>query len=590
MFSINWENIYQSRMNWAYRAEDIFLNSILSPELRDLVRQDKEKKVITSLIGRSQVGKTSLILDLLGIEETKRKELYTSLRCGSSIGKAATPTAILYTKSDNDFFSYKDHQLIKENITIDELTVLLRDLRLKVENHSYVSDEAVIIKVARNYFSNKSSDTDLTIIDLPGYGSSNPKEKQHVDNIIKKYKSISTLNLLIEKADNMNSLSKIFKEDEFRFNSELFRVVLTFSVTPASMMDNLLKEGVSRNKYEQIINNDFKRTFPTENIIVYPLEFGDSWNNMEDAPDQEQIKQKMNSILIEIKQDLKKDIVESSKKYNAIIQKSKLPNKIKTFKHKILSSCNEQKEEIQKKINKYNESLKRIKKLYPYFKNDTLSISENKIRMKLVKLREREKQISSLSINIHLDKFVPNKKTKKDFLNNIHNLKKYIEKTWIDLSKQVSLDTPIKIHLERFQPLESRINNYVASSYYPTVSNCWVNDLRWYNQIFHETINVLNHCLSKKKLQVILEITKEKDAIYQEKKILISFHLLTKSKGKLILRKRNIQYKNRLRILDIEKDIKISEKFIDFLEKEFTKEYNQNIKNCFEKMFAIKLL
>ena len=456
-----WDSIYNSRLDWAFRAEDTFFKNIISVDVKELFQQNSERNVITSLIGRSQVGKTSLILDLLEIDKERIFELYDALRCGSPVGKSATPTAILYTKSENDYFAYKDNNILHERLTLAELAELLKDLRKKVEDKSYVSEEAVVIKIARIFFSNNLSENHITIIDLPGYGSSNLKERSHVDKIIKKYKSISSLILLIERADNMKSLSKIFNQDEYKFNSELFRVVLTFSVTPASTIEQLLKEGVSRLNFENIIKHDFKRTFPNEDINIYPLEFGYSWENMKDTLNKEQIKEKMNLVLKDIKQDLKLDIIESSKQYNSVIQKSKLPLKIIDFKEKIVKEHAKEYAKIKNEIIKKNNQLKEIKKIYPHFtgNKESFLLNENNIYINVERLNKQRIKIENLSLNLKFERFKPVNKTTIEFLDKIEEAKLEIEKQYNELIKEILLKINLNEEdIARFAEVKSFIN------------------------------------------------------------------------------------------------------------------------------------
>ena len=139
----HWTPIYNKRLEWAYSANERFINNIKSDLVKNKLGSDPKKDISICTIGPSQVGKTSLILKLLGIKEEKFSELSEKLRGGSTQGNSATATAMIYTKSVDDSFYYIEDDNEEEH-TLDSLDEKLADLRKRVENKKNVSNEKPI--------------------------------------------------------------------------------------------------------------------------------------------------------------------------------------------------------------------------------------------------------------------------------------------------------------------------------------------------------------------------------------------------------------------------------------------------------------
>ena len=107
-----WEPIYDSRLEWRNKAIQEYINTIQDEEIQNIVKNSMSGSIPVSLYGKSQVGKTTFLLKLLGIRQEYLTKIHTILRCGSKKGLSATPTAMVYCKSvDENFKVYYEDQV-----------------------------------------------------------------------------------------------------------------------------------------------------------------------------------------------------------------------------------------------------------------------------------------------------------------------------------------------------------------------------------------------------------------------------------------------------------------------------------------------
>src|SRR5690606_2308028 len=155
-----WEDCYERRLAWAYKAKDDFINSIDNETFRSLYNQYSNKTVNIAVYGQSQVGKTTLILKLIGIKEEHYEEISSVLRADIPKGKSVTPTSIIYLKSKDNYFYYKEGD--KEcRVNKNELKEKLKDLRTRVEKNIEINNleelqSNVLIKIPLIYFEEKN--------------------------------------------------------------------------------------------------------------------------------------------------------------------------------------------------------------------------------------------------------------------------------------------------------------------------------------------------------------------------------------------------------------------------------------------------
>jgi len=327
-----WIDIYENRLEWAYKAHDNWLVNIESEDVKKISSKG-EKNVTIALFGKSQVGKTTLILKLLGIKDDLFSKVYSAVRGSINKTGSATPTAFVYQKSiDNNFYIST-----KEEVEISSLEKLKKEIisiREEIENNKQSFHlEQVIIKIPKSYFdTEKVNRINIDIIDLPGFESSNKDEQPHVKNIIGKYIPRCNLILLVVPIDKIQMFEKFIGSSYFpngldwSYNMEGFRFLVsrTFcnympdskKTMPEIAMDC---ENIAdfKSKMKPVFTGtDFYKSGMWKKI--YFFDYGDSWeNHLED------LKEKVKPWLDDFENNLIKDINKTATPENQLQLQSK---------------------------------------------------------------------------------------------------------------------------------------------------------------------------------------------------------------------------------------------------------------------------
>ena len=85
----------EQHLNWALEGKDEYERGFL----RLKKPEGEKRRVLIGVYGPTQVGKTTLILKLLGIKENRIIELSSALRGKRQMGNSATVTTSIYQRS-----------------------------------------------------------------------------------------------------------------------------------------------------------------------------------------------------------------------------------------------------------------------------------------------------------------------------------------------------------------------------------------------------------------------------------------------------------------------------------------------------------
>jgi GTPase SAR1 family protein len=316
-----WVELSEARLNWAYEAQRRFVASFQDERIKELYATNRQKDIFVAVFGPSQVGKTSLILRLIGVDPEYMATVIQALRGGREEGRSSTVTSMMYAASPDQNYYVKGTQG-HDWVTCcneKEVSEWLRLLREEVEVSFAYSVQPVEIRIPQRYFTpNQRSDIHVRMMDLPGIYSSTPEEQDHVLRVIHHYLPQANLILLVNQAKQLASFQHFGIEsiDEWRFVPDKFRIVLTHSVSANSireMIQEVPPEAFHKHFYEE-----FARTvvrFPNE-IMVYPLEYGNSWDQMrlKKFPWFEQYDRHMENLF----DQLRNDINESANEYSQV--------------------------------------------------------------------------------------------------------------------------------------------------------------------------------------------------------------------------------------------------------------------------------
>ncbi|HQP17506.1 MAG TPA: hypothetical protein PLQ79_02890 [Candidatus Cloacimonadota bacterium] len=245
-----------------------------------------------ALFGKTQVGKTTLILKLMEIKDECFDIISTLLRCGSEIGYSATPTAMIYCYSDDQEFKIALHSTensspeMPMSLDFKGIDGMLKHIRQKIESNQFSDLNAIKIGIPKLYF-NEGDHIDINIIDLPGLNSTNVHEKSWTKTLIKQFLPAANIVLVLDRGNQVAGFLDLFEDDElnritnWKYFPEKYRVITTYSYSAESVLkmfehsSDVSSEGIL-NHYRQEIKRSLSSD-ECENLIVYPLEYGDSW-------------------------------------------------------------------------------------------------------------------------------------------------------------------------------------------------------------------------------------------------------------------------------------------------------------------------
>jgi len=325
--------LYEDRLKWAYIAKKDFYNSLADEDIKALYMNTENNQVNVSVYGKSQVGKTTLILKLIGIKEEHMQHVSNILRGKRKVGNSATVTAMIYSMSEDDDFYYCESNEKPKKLNDEEIEEELARLRERAEANQLLDIDKVKVSIPRKYYDMNSRQVSVNIIDLPGDSSSEPKEQIHVNRIISKFIPVSNLIILIARADQLANLRELSLPgiEDWKDQPERFKIVFTHSVSNQSTIDSIARmSDIHKDSFINIFKSEFLRNvdvqLPKENMI-YPLEYGESWEVLDKS--NKAVKDKLAPILNVLYNDLIQEIEKSQNEYNLFMMNAKMYKSIK---------------------------------------------------------------------------------------------------------------------------------------------------------------------------------------------------------------------------------------------------------------------
>lgn len=293
-----WARVFPGTADWSQRAYQKFV-AALSEETRRFIA-DRGDEATVVVFGPTQVGKTTLILGLLGVLPTQMLHVGALLRGGRSVGRSATPTAMQYTRSPDDYW----HVSLDGNdsrLDDDGLVAALADLRRRVEAGEWTRTAAVQIRIPAKYLVPGGADRpSIRVIDLPGDNPANEWEAAHVRTLSRRYVQLADLVLLVTRADNLGFFGANGLGDAniqgWRYMPARYRLITTYTFSPETMVGWVRRQldvgelslaTLRRLVAEEILT--FDSTLDVEllsSAILCPVEIGNSWVSfVEQHPD-----------------------------------------------------------------------------------------------------------------------------------------------------------------------------------------------------------------------------------------------------------------------------------------------------------------
>ncbi len=502
--TFNWEN--WDHYNWAYKAKQDFYESLETREVKSLYGSMKSKAVVVCVFGKSQVGKTTLILKLSGISDKHFEKVSKTLRGGSPSGAACSPTAIIYRKSESDFYCYKESEIRFDNLGDEEMCEKLKKLRSNVENGKFDQLETVEVQIPKKYFAEVDSELTVTIVDLPGYGSAVEAEHSHTEKLFKNYLPLSSLRLLIENANNVVSLENVNKNGriviDWQYQPEVYRIILTRSATAESVRESIRNNmKFSKESFREFYENTVKEKIKNvpKGVSVYPIEYGQSWEKAK--KDDPQLFEKCNAIFDELIEDLRLDISISADPERQMTTMFNTYRAISDIKKSITNKFEDKVNELNNKKLKLNSDISKNEKLL-----EDKNAKRNKVKKEEIHKMDFEYKSRNIShdeetvsyLQNYLFEFYSEIEEKLDVY--IHELSEKVGSSLRSTFEQKYKNLIKKKVDDVLNEIRVHLREYSSDKYWPSVSNNWENDIKTCKESCNDAIVEV-----KKLLNIFLE-------------------------------------------------------------------------------------
>lgn len=303
------DTLFARREEWQRIAfENIKHNLIFARDNRFLQYDGVKEEHLVIIYGKSQVGKTTLILAMMGIRDADSfREVSETLRAGIPRGNSSTSTAIVYARSEDDRYgcavtsidSFPPQEI--QSFDKEGMIRRLQEVRVDVENHRANADRILYITIPGRYFTAPPSGDRISVLDMPGIGSRNHKEDEHVRNLMVRYCPIASACIIACRSNDIQSLETLALPDKSNWKRMEHRFVLavTHAYNDGSIKKYFQDGRGSREKgfhpyvtdiYTEKIRNILGQDNRTK---IFPLDMGNSmeqlWNSLTDERDKQEL-------------------------------------------------------------------------------------------------------------------------------------------------------------------------------------------------------------------------------------------------------------------------------------------------------------
>lgn len=395
-----WADICALRYDWANAGFESFMKKF-DPELYLQENSAAIKDQISVVVyGSSQVGKTSFILELLGVCEDEIKRVQKVLRGGRTAGNSSTATATRYHISQNDLWHFvlKDDRNDAIN-TIDkykdlgdkEATEVIGRIRQDmVELGSKYQVTEIDIYIPKLYVDkrifNQYVHKDIIIRDLPGVNAQNHNEQHYVISSIAKKINMADIVILITKVDDLakiihpNNLhsDKFPMLENWWHRPNKFRAVFTSAFSNQSNRELIDKASNNQIEIAKLLKDDlveqckrFEIGFGSSQL--YLSEVGDSWQGLVANESNSSYASK----IIPIKNYFFNELRESILSANNPLSRLKYGYEIGNIAESLLRDAeNRHKEKVKNIENKIFKNAKKMQDFYRYIEENKMALDD----------------------------------------------------------------------------------------------------------------------------------------------------------------------------------------------------------------------
>lgn len=290
-----WHRLHLQQIDWGFDAYERLLKTF-SPDVQEkLSMSERAPEPYIAIFGKTQVGKTTLLLDLMGVDPQKMERISLVLRGGRAQGESATATTMEYCRSLDERWGLTEssQSCWYEQDEDSKISRALGLLREKMERGDLQVTSPCIVHIPQSFFPSDSKAPSIRILDLPGHSAANRTEQEYVSHMAKTYLPFADLILLVVKGDDLSSLEmgKITLPgiEDWQSMPNRFRVITTYSYTAESVQKFINEsDSIDAGKLVQRLVQEIERFSPLhdgfkqkgvyqqEKSLFFPLEFGPS--------------------------------------------------------------------------------------------------------------------------------------------------------------------------------------------------------------------------------------------------------------------------------------------------------------------------
>lgn len=318
--SISLETLLNKREQWQDNTVSSIRDKLLFKPQREIKKAANDEKLVV-IYGPPQIGKTTLILQLLGIADQYQRHIYDVLRAGVPKGNSSTSTAIIYQQCVDERFGMKYGEIndIGEGIKFfeeQELKDKLCDIRRLVEDEFEDARKDILyIYIPKKFFLERAERySNINILDLPGDGSRNLREKSHVSQLMKKYMTIASVNIIVCKANELQSLENLVLpiNVDWRNLPNKYMVVITNSYGQG-IIKKYFKQTKRECSFDDFVRKQYKISMekiinPITEIEYFAIDLGESLNRLINSglckEDQDEVRKTAEKVTEEIRKSI----------------------------------------------------------------------------------------------------------------------------------------------------------------------------------------------------------------------------------------------------------------------------------------------
>lgn len=328
-----WAELRKAKLEWAYRAYRRFVEGLSEDVRAHLTDGADAQEPYVVVFGKTQVGKTTLLLELMGLGPDAQARVSRVLRGGRQFGKSATATTMEYRRSPDRDWHLDDGSGTRRLAGDDAMCDALGELRQRMSERRLHAEKPVVVSIPDDCFVGGSEGGIGTrMLDLPGDNPADEVEREHVERMAQRYVPHADLILLVGRGDDLSFLNPealtLPSIEDWQYVPNRFRIITTYSFTPHTVQqfarshEGELDAGHFRERLlEQIRTFGLPLSPEAARVERYfPLEFGQSWQTMlqQDTAFAQRVQPLVDDLKARLHADIRASATEAARFRNAL--------------------------------------------------------------------------------------------------------------------------------------------------------------------------------------------------------------------------------------------------------------------------------